>query len=83
MGMLKYAGWGALAGLRLPGPLGALVVGAAAMAASNGSMTALGVTNRRVGRDELAVRRAAAPRLRRGDRGDTGGPRPELRAVAR
>jgi hypothetical protein len=35
------------AGPRLPGPLDAVLAGAAAMAASNGSMTALGVTDPR------------------------------------
>ena len=41
IGTLRYAG------LRLPAPLAAVVVGAAAMGASDGSMTALGVTDPR------------------------------------
>lgn len=40
-GVLRYAG------LRLPGPLAAVAAGAAAMAASDGSMTVLGVTDPR------------------------------------
>ena len=40
-GVLRYAG------LRLPGPLEVIAAGAAAMAASDGSMTALGVTDPR------------------------------------
>jgi hypothetical protein len=40
-GALRYAG------LRLPGPVAAVAAGAAAMAASDGSMTALGVTDPR------------------------------------
>jgi hypothetical protein len=35
------------AGVRLPGPVAALAVGGAAMAASDGSMTALGITDPR------------------------------------
>jgi hypothetical protein len=41
LGTLRYAG------LRLPAPLATLAAGAAAMAASNGGMTALGVTDPR------------------------------------
>lgn len=40
-GALRYAG------LRLPGPVAAVAAGAAAMGASDGSMTALGVTDPR------------------------------------
>lgn len=40
-GVLRYAG------LRLPAPLAVIAAGAAAMAASDGSMTALGVTDPR------------------------------------